>query len=40
MVMPAIWLVALAWTALGVAFRSAAEIGYDIYGRGYRQKMG
>lgn len=37
MVMPATWLVAVAWAALGVAFASAAEIGYDIYGRGYRQ---
>jgi hypothetical protein len=37
--MPPVWLTALAWTALAVAFASAAWIGYDIYGRGYRQRM-
>lgn len=37
--MPALWLTALSWAALAVAFASAAWIGYDIYGRGYRQHM-
>jgi hypothetical protein len=29
--MPPVWLTALAWAALTVAFASAAWIGYDIY---------
>jgi hypothetical protein len=33
------WLVVIAWVVLGVAFACAAEIGYDVVGRGYRQKM-
>ncbi len=37
--MPPAWLTALAWAALAVASASAAWIGYDIYGRGYRQPM-
>jgi hypothetical protein len=37
--MPAAWLVALSWAALGIAFASAAWTAYDIYGRGYRQHM-
>lgn len=37
--MPALWLTALAWFSLGVAFLSAALILGDIYLRGYRQKM-
>lgn len=37
--MPHAWLTALAWAALTVAFASAAWIGYDIYVRGYRQRM-
>jgi hypothetical protein len=37
--MPATWLTALVWTALAVAFASAAFILIDIYGRGYRLKM-
>jgi hypothetical protein len=28
--MPPVWLTALAWAALAVAFASAAWIGYDI----------
>lgn len=38
--MPPTWLTALAWVFLAVAFGSAAEIGLDIFRRGYRQKMG
>jgi hypothetical protein len=38
--MPPLWLTALSWTALAVAFASAAVILVDIYGRGYRQQMG
>lgn len=38
--MPPTWLTELAWIALGVAFICAGEIFYDIFGRGYRQKMG
>lgn len=34
------WLVALSWFALAIAFASAAVILFDIYGRGYRQRMG
>jgi hypothetical protein len=37
--MPPAWLIALSWTALAVAFASAAWITYDIYGSGYRQHM-
>lgn len=33
------WLTVIAWIALAVAFATAALIGYDIYGRGFRQKM-
>lgn len=33
------WLTALAWIALVAAFACAAEILYDILGRGYRQHM-
>jgi hypothetical protein len=36
---PPTWLTVLAWTALAVAFASAAWIMLDIYGRGYRQRM-
>jgi hypothetical protein len=36
---PPPWLTALAWAALAVAFGCAAWIGFDIYGRGYRQHM-
>jgi hypothetical protein len=35
---PPTWLTVLAWTALAVAFASAAWILADIYGRGYRQR--
>jgi hypothetical protein len=34
------WLVALAWVALAIAFGCAAVILFDVYGRGYRQRMG
>ena len=37
--MPPTWLTVVAWVALAVAFASALLIVYDIYGRGYRQKM-
>lgn len=37
--MPPLWLTALSWAALAVAFASAAWIVWDIYGRGYRQHM-
>jgi hypothetical protein len=37
--MPPAWLTARAWAALAVAFASTGWIGYDIYGRGYRQHM-
>jgi hypothetical protein len=37
--MPPTWLTVLAWAALAVAFLAAAAIAYDIFGRGYRQKM-
>lgn len=37
--MPPAWLAVLAWVALVVAVASAAEIAYDLFGRGYRQKM-
>ena len=38
--MPPPWLTVIAWVSLGVAFITAGLIVYDIYGRGYRQKMG
>jgi hypothetical protein len=38
--MPPTWLTIVAWVALSVAFVTAGVILYDIYGRGYRQKMG
>lgn len=38
--MPPTWLTVVAWVALALAFATAAGILYDIYGRGYRQKMG
>lgn len=37
--MPPLWLTALAWFSLGIAFLAAGLILYDIYGRGFRQKM-
>ena len=37
--MPAVWLTALAWAALAVAFASTAWIACDIWGSGYRQRM-
>jgi Domain of unknown function (DUF4396) len=33
------WLAVLAWLALAVGAVSAAVIGYDLWGRGYRQPM-
>ena len=37
--MPPAWLTALAWVALAVALAAAAEIVWDIFIRGHRQKM-
>ncbi|MGH3503343.1 MAG: DUF4396 domain-containing protein [Nocardioidaceae bacterium] len=37
--MPPDWLVWLSWSALAVAFASAAVIAYDIYGRRHRLQM-
>jgi hypothetical protein len=37
--MPPAWLTVLSWVALGVAFACTGWIGYDIYGRRYRQPM-
>lgn len=37
--MPPLWLTALSWAALAVAFGCAAWIVFDIYGRSYRQHM-
>lgn len=37
--MPGPWLTVVAWVALVVAFACAVEIAYDIYVRGYRQRM-
>jgi hypothetical protein len=37
--MPPTWLTALAWAALALAFASSALIAYDIFIRGYRQRM-
>jgi Domain of unknown function (DUF4396) len=37
--MPPTWLTVVAWIALAVAFATALLIVYDIFGRGYRQKM-
>ena len=37
--MPPHWLTALSWAALAVAFGCAAWIAFDIFGRGYRQRM-
>ena len=37
--MPPGWLVVLAWAALAVCFVCVGDIAYDIYGRGYRQRM-
>jgi hypothetical protein len=33
------WLTALSWAYLGLAFLCAAVILYDVYGRGYRQRV-
>ncbi len=38
--MPPYWLVVIAWISLVVAVACAAAILFDIYGRGYRQRMG
>lgn len=38
--MPPTWLTIIAWISLALAFATAGTILYDIYGRGYRQKMG
>lgn len=34
------WVVTLSWIALGIGFLSAAIVLFDIFVRGYRQKMG
>ena len=36
---PAGWIEAIAWFSLAIAFASALVILFDIFGRGYRQKM-
>jgi hypothetical protein len=36
---PADWIETIGWLSLGVAFASALIIAFDIFGRGYRQKM-
>ncbi len=36
---PAGWIEAIGWISLAAAFASAGVILYDIFGRGYRQKM-
>jgi hypothetical protein len=36
---PAAWLIVLSWMALVLGILCAAEIVYDVAGRGYRQKM-
>lgn len=38
--MPPEWLTIIAWVSIALALLTAAAILYDIYGRGYRQKMG
>lgn len=38
--MPPTWLTVLSWVALAVGFGSAGWILSDVYGRGYRQRMG
>jgi hypothetical protein len=38
--MPPSWLTVVAWVSLSLALVTAGIIVYDIYGRGYRQKMG
>lgn len=37
--MPPTWLTIVAWVSLAVALATAALIAFDIFGRGYRQKM-
>ena len=37
--MPATWLTIIAWISLAFAFATAGLIIYDIFGRGYRQRM-
>lgn len=34
------WLHVLAWVALALGFASALAVGYDIFARGHRQRMG
>jgi hypothetical protein len=36
---PSPWLTDLGWAALAIAFASTTWLVYDIFGRGYRQKM-
>lgn len=35
-----VWLTVLAWVGLALGFGSAGWIAVDVYGRGYRQRMG
>lgn len=37
--MPPTWLTVLAWVSLALAFAAVGAILFDIYGRGYRQRM-
>lgn len=37
--MPSLWLTVVAWCALAAGFACAGWIAYDIFGRGYRQRM-
>jgi len=37
---PPTWLTVIAWISLAVAFASALVIAVDVFGRGYRQRMG
>lgn len=33
------WVEAVGWASLGLAFASALIVGFDVFGRGYRQRM-
>ena len=37
--MPPLWLTAVAWSALAIAFASAGWIAFDMFVRGHRQRM-
>ena len=36
---PASWIETIGWVSLGLAFAGVLLILFDIFGRGYRQKM-